>query len=101
MVLLLRNHEIRGLMDLPEYIDAVEAGYREIGLGAGIGFPRESLYIEGDRTESFAPDICQPAPKPRSNSKRLSAEPGRGGHTAIHGRLAHRARNIPVPLRYQ
>ena len=29
MVLFLRNHEIRGLMDVTEYIDAVEAGYRE------------------------------------------------------------------------
>ncbi len=51
-MLLLRNHEIRGLMDLTEYIDAVEAGYREVGNGAGIGFPRESLYIEGDRNLS-------------------------------------------------
>ena len=53
MVLLLRNHEIRGLMDLPEYIDAVEQGYREVGNGAGVGFPRESLYIEGDRNQSY------------------------------------------------
>ncbi|MCY3781552.1 MAG: ornithine cyclodeaminase family protein [Chloroflexi bacterium] len=52
MVLLLRNHEIRGLMDMTEYIDAVEAGYREFGLGAGAAFPRESLYIEGDRNLS-------------------------------------------------
>ena len=44
VVLLLRNHEIRGLMDLSDYIDAVEDGYREIGLGAGAAFPaRESL----------------------------------------------------------
>ena len=34
MVLFLRNHEIRGLMNLPEYIAAVEDGYREIGMGA-------------------------------------------------------------------
>ncbi len=52
MVLFLRNHEIRGLMDLPDYIEAVEAGYREVGMGAGIGFPRESLYIPGDRVKS-------------------------------------------------
>ena len=43
MVLLLRNHEIRGLMDLSEYIEAVEDGYREIGLGEGVAFPRENL----------------------------------------------------------
>ena len=47
MVLLLGNQEIRGLMDLDEYIDAVEAGYREIGVGAGAAFPRENLYIKG------------------------------------------------------
>lgn len=52
MVLLLRNHEIRGLLDMTEYIDAVEAGYREFGSGAGAAFPRESLYIEGERNES-------------------------------------------------
>lgn len=33
MTLLLRNHEIQGLMDLRQYIEAVEAGYREAGLG--------------------------------------------------------------------
>ena len=47
MVLLLRNHELRGLMDLSEYIDAVEDGYREIGTGAGAAFPRENLWITG------------------------------------------------------
>ena len=52
MVLLLHNHEIRGLMDLSEYIDAVEAGYREFGRGAGVAFPRENLWIKGDRRES-------------------------------------------------
>ena len=52
MVLLLRNHELRGLMDLPEYIEAVEAGYREIGSGAGAAFPRENLWIQGDRSQS-------------------------------------------------
>ncbi len=52
MVLFLRNHEIRGLMNMTEYIEAVEAGYREVGIGEGIGFPRESLYIEGERNLS-------------------------------------------------
>ena len=51
MVLLLRNHEIRGLMDLSDYINAVEDGYREIGLGSGVGFPRENLWIAGDESE--------------------------------------------------
>ena len=52
MVLLLHNHEIRGLMDLPEYIDAVEAGYREFGRGAGAVFPRKNLWIKGDKGNS-------------------------------------------------
>ena len=52
MVLLLHNHEIRGLMDLSEYIDAVESGYREFGRGAGVAFPRENLWIKGDRRDS-------------------------------------------------
>ena len=78
MVLLLRNHEIRGLMDLPEYIDAVEAGYREIGLGAGIGFPRESLYIEGDRNESFRAGHL-PAGSKASFQFKAALLPGLGG----------------------
>lgn len=52
MALLLHNHEIRGLMDLAEYIDAVEAGYRQYGMGAGVAFPRENLWIKGDQSES-------------------------------------------------
>ena len=52
MVLLLRNHDLRGLMDISEYIDAVEAGYREFGSGAGAAFPRENLWIKGDEAES-------------------------------------------------
>ena len=51
MVLLLRNHEIRGLMDLAAYIAAVEDGYREVGLEEGVGFPRENLWIQGDEHE--------------------------------------------------
>ena len=51
MVLLLRNHEIRGLMDLSDYINAVEDGYREIGLGAGAAFPRENLWIKGEKRD--------------------------------------------------
>ena len=48
MVLLLQNHEIRGLMPLAEYIEVVEAGYREVGLGQGANFPRQNLWIQGD-----------------------------------------------------
>lgn len=51
MVLFLRNHEIRGLMPLSDYIDAVEDGYREIGCGAGAAFPRENLWIKGEKTD--------------------------------------------------
>jgi len=51
MVLFLRNHEIRGLMDLSEYIKAVEDGYRQIGMGAGAAFPRQNLWIKGDKTD--------------------------------------------------
>ncbi len=49
MVLLLHNHEIRGLMDLPEYLDSVEAGYREYGNGAGAAHPRTNLWIKGEQ----------------------------------------------------
>ncbi|MDE2776099.1 MAG: ornithine cyclodeaminase family protein [Chloroflexota bacterium] len=52
MVLLLQNHQIRGLMDISEYIDAVEAGYRQYGNGIGAAFPRENLWIKGDRADS-------------------------------------------------
>ena len=51
MVLLLHNHEIRGLMDLSEYISAVEAGYRQYGSGAGVAFPRKNLWIKGKKSE--------------------------------------------------
>ena len=53
LVLLLRNHELRGLMDLAEYIDAVEDGYREIGIGAGAAFPRENLWIKGEKSDTY------------------------------------------------
>lgn len=52
MTLLIRNHEIRGLMPLIEYIDAVEQGYREVGLDRGANFPRENLWVEGDSDEA-------------------------------------------------
>jgi len=53
MVLLLHNHEIRGLMDIADYIDAVEAGYREYGKGAGAAFPRKNLWIKGESSDTY------------------------------------------------
>ena len=52
MVLLLHNHEIRGLMDISEYISAVESGYRDFGMGNGAAFPRENLWIKGEKRDS-------------------------------------------------
>lgn len=52
MVLLLRNHELRGLMSIAEYIDAVEDGYRQFGNGLGAALPRENLWIKGAKTDS-------------------------------------------------
>ena len=52
MVLLLRNHEIRGLMGISDYITAVEDGYRDFGMGAGVAFPRENLWIKGEKRDS-------------------------------------------------
>ena len=52
MVLLLHNHEIRGLMDIADYMDAVEDGYREFGAGAGAAFPRENLWIKGEKSDT-------------------------------------------------
>ena len=53
MVLILRNHEIRGLMNLAEYIDAVEGGYRDYGLGNGAAFPRKNLWIKGEKSDTY------------------------------------------------
>lgn len=52
MVLLLHNHEIRGLMNVSDYMNAVEDGYRELGAGAGAVYPRENLWIKGEQNES-------------------------------------------------
>jgi len=53
MVLLLHNHQIRGLMDISDYIDAVEAGYREYGSGHGAAFPRKNLWIKGEQSDTY------------------------------------------------
>lgn len=78
MTLLLRNHEIRGLMDLSEYIAAVEAGYREIGLGRGVAFPRENLWIQGDQDESRGGGHL-PAGSKASFKFKAALLPGLGG----------------------
>jgi alanine dehydrogenase len=63
MALLLHNHEIRGLMDLSQYIEAVEQGYREVGLGRGVNFARHNLWIEGDSKESVGGGHLKPSAK--------------------------------------
>lgn len=78
MVLLLRNHEIRGLMDLAEYIEAVDAGYREIGQGAGISFPRENLWIRGDAASATGGGH-RPAGVKASFKFKAALLPGLGG----------------------
>jgi ornithine cyclodeaminase/alanine dehydrogenase-like protein (mu-crystallin family) len=52
MTIVLQNHEIPGLMPLSGYISAVEDGYRDVGTGQGTNFPRENLWIPGDRDEA-------------------------------------------------
>ena len=78
MVLFLRNHEIRGLMDLPEYIAAVEDGYREIGMGAGAAFPRENLWIRGEKGDSQGGGHL-PAGSKASFKFKAALLPGMGG----------------------
>ena len=39
-------------MNISEYIDAVEDGYRQFGMGQGAAFPRENLWIKGERADS-------------------------------------------------
>ena len=78
MVLLLRNHEIRGLMRLAEYIQAVEDGYREIGMGNGAAFPRENLWIKGDKADSHRGGHL-PAGSKASFKFKAALLPGLGG----------------------
>ena len=78
MVLLLHNHEIRGLMDLSQYIDAVEAGYREYGSGAGAAFPRENLWIQGEKRDSHSGGHL-PAGSKASFKFKAGLLPGLGG----------------------
>ena len=77
MVLLLHNHEIRGLMDIADYIDAVEAGYREYGLGDGAAFPRENLWIQGEKSDTYGGHL--PAGSKASFKFKAGLLPGRRG----------------------
>ena len=78
MVLLLHNHEIRGLMDLNEFIDAVEDGYREYGSGAGAVCPRQNLWIKGDKRDSHGGGHL-PAGSKASFKFKAGLLPGLGG----------------------
>ena len=77
MVLLLQNHEIRGLMDIAEYIDAVEAGYREYGNGNGAVFPRKNLWIRGEQSDTYGGHL--PAGSKASFKFKAGLLPGLGG----------------------
>lgn len=48
MTLLLRNHEVRGLLAMSDYIDAVERGYLEKGSGRGVNFPRHNMWLKAN-----------------------------------------------------
>ena len=78
MVLFLRNHELRGLMDISEYIDAVEDGYREIGAGDGAAFPRENLWISGEKQDDHRGGHLRPGSKASFKFKGALL-PGLGG----------------------
>ncbi|HJO90952.1 MAG TPA: hypothetical protein QF606_04740, partial [Anaerolineales bacterium] len=48
MALILRNHDLQGLLELDDYIEAVELGYREEGKGRALNFPRKCAWFEAD-----------------------------------------------------
>ncbi|MYD09171.1 MAG: ornithine cyclodeaminase family protein [Chloroflexi bacterium] len=78
MVLFIRNHELRGLMDIGEYIDAVEDGYREIGAGDGAAFPRENLWIPGEKQDDHRGGHLRPGSRASFKFKGALL-PGLGG----------------------
>lgn len=49
MTLLLENRDLVDLMPFEDYVDAVEAGYREVGEGRAANLPRTNLWIDGHR----------------------------------------------------
>lgn len=77
MVLLLHNHEIRGLLGIAEYIDAVEAGYREYGEGNGAAFPRKNLWIKGEKSDTYGGHL--PGGSKASFKFKAGLLPGIGG----------------------
>ncbi len=77
MVLLLHNHEIRGLMDIADYIAAVDAGYREYGRGNGAAFPRENLWIKGQQSDTYGGHL--PSGSKASFKFKAGLLPGLGG----------------------
>lgn len=79
MVLLLHNHEIRGLMDVSDYMDAVEDGYRELGAGAGAVYPRENLWIKGERQSDEYTGGHLPAGSKASFKFKVGLLPNLGG----------------------
>lgn len=60
MTLILRNHEMRGLLPLSDYIDAVEQGYHDMGSGRGSALPRTSLWIPGEEDQAHAGGHLKP-----------------------------------------
>ncbi len=78
MALLLRNHDLRGLLDMNGYIAAVEQGYREVGLGTGVNVPRQNLWLEGDPNESVGGGH-RPQGKKASFKFKAALLPGLGG----------------------
>jgi len=60
VALLLRNHEVRGLMGVSDYIAAIELGYREFGLGRGVNLPRHNLWLGSSQGEPAAGGHLQP-----------------------------------------
>ena len=63
MTLILRNHQVRGLMPLSGYIEAVEEGYRQVGLGQGAGLPRHNIWLQGDRSQAVGGGHMPPGPR--------------------------------------
>lgn len=57
MALILRNHELQGLLELDEYIEAVELGYNEEGNRRAVVFPRKCAWFDSnDSTHSVHAD---------------------------------------------
>lgn len=51
-VLVLTNDDVRELLDLPSYIDAIEVAYRELAEGTALNMPRQRLFLPLPEPES-------------------------------------------------